>query len=233
MTWVWDQDIKSSDKLVLLALADHADHDGVCWPGMRRIAEKCSVSKRTVINSLNRLIDKQLIMKKHRVNDSGSNQSNYYYLAIPPSENITPPSEGDALLLVMEMHEGGEGNEPPPGEGDSPKSSIKNHQRKHQFKTSKKTKANGSLCNSEEFEQFWDTYPKKKNKGQARKAWLKLSPDKPLIEKIHQSLEVAKENDDWQKDNGKYIPYPATWLNAEGWEDDQGGDDSDLFGGAL
>ena len=24
----------------------------------------------------------------------------------------------------------------------------------------------------------------------------------------------------WKKDNGKYIPYPSSWLNAKGWEDE-------------
>ena len=85
----------------------------------------------------------------------------------------------------------------------------------------------------EAFNSFWQHYPKKRNKGQARKAWLKLSPDKPLIKKILQAVEVAKESDDWQKEKGKYIPYPATWLNAEGWEDHHGSEDDDPFRGAL
>ena len=27
---------------------------------------------------------------------------------------------------------------------------------------------------------------------------------------------------DWLEDDGKYIPHPATWLNAKGWEDEYG-----------
>jgi len=37
---------------------------------------------------------------------------------------------------------------------------------------------------------------------------------------IIQSLEQAKTSVDWTKEKGKYIPYPATWLNAKGWEDE-------------
>jgi len=95
------------------------------------------------------------------------------------------------------------------------------------------TDTDTDLNTLEAFNTFWRHYPKKKSKGQARKQWLKLCPDKPLIEKILQAIDIAKESDDWQKDNGKYIPYPASWLNAEGWENEQGSDDSDLFGGAL
>ena len=98
---------------------------------------------------------------------------------------------------------------------------------------SRHTDTNTDTKTLEAFNTFWQHYPKKKNKGQARKAWLKCSPDKPLIEKIHQAIEVAKESDDWQKDKGKYIPYPATWLNAEGWDDHYSSEEVDLFGGAL
>ena len=34
------------------------------------------------------------------------------------------------------------------------------------------------------------------------------------------ALETAKKSSDWTKDNGQYIPYPATWLRAKGWEDE-------------
>ena len=69
------------------------------------------------------------------------------------------------------------------------------------------------------FDSFWKSYPKKKSKGQAEKAWDKIRPSEQLLEKILNSLELAKTSVDWRKDKGKYIPYPATWLNAKGWED--------------
>ena len=69
------------------------------------------------------------------------------------------------------------------------------------------------------FLKFWDAYPKKKSKGQARKAWDKLKPNKELLTVILEALEKAKASDGWCKDRGKYIPHPATWLAAEGWLD--------------
>lgn len=69
------------------------------------------------------------------------------------------------------------------------------------------------------FDEFWAAYPKKKSKGAARKAWDKLKPSPEMRATILRSIERAKQSSDWLEADGKYIPYPATWLNAEGWED--------------
>jgi len=70
------------------------------------------------------------------------------------------------------------------------------------------------------FARFWAAYPKKRSKGQAEKAWAKLQPDEQLIETMLAAIERAKKSEEWRKENGRYIPYPATWLNGKRWEDD-------------
>ncbi|MDX8383592.1 MAG: YdaU family protein [Ghiorsea sp.] len=77
-----------------------------------------------------------------------------------------------------------------------------------------KTKAKKSEA---EFEAFWKAYPKKKNKGQAAKAWAKVHVEK--YPQIMATLANAVSSSDWHEQAGKFIPYPASWLNAEGWED--------------
>jgi len=73
---------------------------------------------------------------------------------------------------------------------------------------------------AQKFNEFWQAYPKKRSKGQAEKAFSKLKPNEQLHNVIIKSLEQAKTSADWKKEKGKYIPYPATWLNAKGWEDE-------------
>lgn len=70
------------------------------------------------------------------------------------------------------------------------------------------------------FEEFWKAFPKKASKGAALKAWNKLRPGKELREKIMAAIERAKKSEQWNRENGRFIPYPATWLNAQGWEDE-------------
>ena len=69
---------------------------------------------------------------------------------------------------------------------------------------------------NKDFERFYEAYPNKKSKPLALKAWLKHKPD---IDVVIKSLTMFKKCDQWTKDKGKFIPYPASWLNAEGWND--------------
>ena len=72
------------------------------------------------------------------------------------------------------------------------------------------------------FDLFWSLYPKKKAKESARKAWAKLKPSEELVKTIIKAVGVAKHTEEWKKDGGKYIPYPATYLNGKRWEDEGG-----------
>ncbi len=48
MSAVWELNLPQNQKLVLLAFADHADDDGVCYPSVGRIAWKTGISERQV-----------------------------------------------------------------------------------------------------------------------------------------------------------------------------------------
>ena len=70
------------------------------------------------------------------------------------------------------------------------------------------------------FDLFWSAYPKKRSKGDAEKAWMKINMTDTLLEAILDNIEKGKASHDWTKEGGKYILYPATWLNRKGWEDE-------------
>ena len=70
------------------------------------------------------------------------------------------------------------------------------------------------------FLKFWDSYPKKKSKGAAEKAFKALKPDEQLVETMISKIDLAKTSADWTKEGGQFIPHPATWLRAKGWDDE-------------
>jgi len=76
-----------------------------------------------------------------------------------------------------------------------------------------------TCANADAFARFWAAYPKKKSKGQAEKAFAKIKPSEQLLVAMLAAIGQAKTSKDWTKDAGQYIPHPATWLNAKGWED--------------
>ncbi len=70
------------------------------------------------------------------------------------------------------------------------------------------------------FNKFWKEYPKKVAKQEAFKSFKKIKMDNDLFNLILSQLELFKQTKDWNKDNGQFIPYPATWLNQKRWEDE-------------
>lgn len=89
------------------------------------------------------------------------------------------------------------------------------------------TRENALGVCDDRFERFWIAYPRKKNKGAAEKSFEKLKPSETLLETMLTALEKGKQTRDWQRENGQFIPYPATWLNARGWEDEYVIDDEE------
>lgn len=75
-----------------------------------------------------------------------------------------------------------------------------------------------SVVEDFDFDVFWNEYPKKVDKQSAIRAWKKIKPDEQLMTQIMDGLRKWKDSDQWSKENGQYIPYPATWLNKRRWE---------------
>ncbi|MDC7221591.1 MAG: hypothetical protein PQJ59_16775 [Spirochaetales bacterium] len=73
----------------------------------------------------------------------------------------------------------------------------------------------------EEFSRFWHVWPKKVQKKTARQKYFLMHKKKrlPEINELLEIIEKWKNTEDWKKDDGRYIPHPATWINQERWED--------------
>ena len=81
-----------------------------------------------------------------------------------------------------------------------------------------KTSSALSLVVSDNFDVFWNLYPKKVGKDAAYKSWQKT---KANIDDVIQAIQWQKQSEQWKRENGKYIPNPATYLNQGRWKDDE------------
>jgi hypothetical protein len=67
------------------------------------------------------------------------------------------------------------------------------------------------------FDQFWEAYPKKADKGSARKAWDKAIKKVPTPSVIIRAALIYRNDPNREP---QYTKNPATWLNAEAWGND-------------
>lgn len=76
------------------------------------------------------------------------------------------------------------------------------------------------------FEEFWAAHPRKTKKGDAKLAWYQVrAAERGLLPLMLTALAWQKRTEQWTKAGsdgkpGAFIPYPATWLRAEQWEDE-------------
>jgi alkylhydroperoxidase/carboxymuconolactone decarboxylase family protein YurZ len=71
----------------------------------------------------------------------------------------------------------------------------------------------------QDFDEFWKVYPRKIAKADARKAWKQTESIRPDLQTIIQAVEAACKTEQWMRGGGQFIPYPATWIRGERWED--------------
>lgn len=197
MAWAWEQATTSSgEKLVLLALADHANDDGQCWPGMERIGQKCGMGKRQVSNHVQRLIEAGLLGTTRRCRDDHKYSTYLYQLNLSSSGNGVPL-----------------GQEKPSSAGPAEvefraEPSVKNR---------KKEPSVSSSSVDDGFAEFWAIYPRKVGKGAAIKAWkmaIKVAPPNEILDGCKQYAGLRQQEDP------RYTAHPATWLNQQRWTDE-------------
>lgn len=102
MSAIFESDLPPSKRLVMLALADHANDEGICYPSIARLCLRTGMKERTVQTHI-----RELEAGGHlsREMNKGRGGSNLYHLTpaksappqeLPPAENNTPPPQKTA-----------------------------------------------------------------------------------------------------------------------------------------
>ncbi len=98
MSWAWDIQLPPTQKLILMAIADHCDDQGCCFPGQDRVAQKCGVSRRTVVRTVSLFERGGLltVLRRHG-GDGGGSRSNYYCVDLSCTELKAVATESDTV----------------------------------------------------------------------------------------------------------------------------------------
>ncbi len=83
------------------------------------------------------------------------------------------------------------------------------------------------------FAKFWETYPKKVGKDAAVSAWKRKVKAPETIGAVLTAVDQQKRSDEWKKEEGKFVPNPATWLNQGRWKDEAPKTGSSAFAGVI
>lgn len=182
------------NRLILSIKNNWLDNDGAVYIfyTQDKLSEIMNISKRTITNVINQLKENNLI---DVVQQGRGLPAKIYVKKLKPNTNA---SKNDFI------------------ESNNKQDTIDEIKEEKQVKEKSKTENK----QQEYFSIFWASYPKKVGKGAAEKSWKKIKPTKDLLEKMLNAIETAKQSMQWNKDNGQYIPNPATWLNQKRWEDE-------------
>jgi hypothetical protein len=133
--------------------------------------------------------------------------------------------ESPSIRLPLDDDSSNARRAPPPGVEWSGVESIGDaHSPNARHKVAQpRTKRNGRTVGVTGFEAFYAAYPKKKSRGAAEKVFAGLKVGDDLLGKMLYAIRRQSETDDWRKDDGQFIPYPATWLSNKGWLDEAPG----------
>ncbi len=214
--WAFSRQIKpGTTKFVLVAMADHANENGVTFPSIASLCKKTSLNRKTVINALARLSNAGIIldtgMRKGR-----TNQVIVYRLIMAENETENGTVKQSLIRTGSKT-------------GTVPalliKSTVNTSKESQKRDTETSVKHQGNKKNNAHslFEEWYSHYPLKKAKGQALKAFNKIKPSESLVSAMIQALEQQKSEHELKKHHEGWVPdwkYPSTWLNGRCWEDE-------------
>lgn len=224
---VWDADLPQAKKFVLLALADHADHEGRnVYPSVERTAWKTGYSERQIQRIIRELEDDGILQAVKNLNGGRGQPVNYSIILT----NLPNRAGWEAPKRVTSATEKGdisatERVTSATRKGDtamSPEPSIESS-----LEPSEKTPLTPLELDAEceaTFISFWTNYPGRRrvDKEKCRKWWsvhVCRAKDRHMFAaSIHRGLARWKESPDWVKDGGEFVPMPYTWLNNKRWE---------------
>ena len=196
MSDVWRTNLPTTEKMVLLVIADHANDEGTqSYPSQATIAEKASISIRTVQRAVNTLVSEGYIrMFKHSGGSANCRDDRRPHLY---QININK-LRGDTVT--------GRQND---ANGATLTTSTGRHSRPMNHPSEP------SLKPSIHFDMFWDKYPRKVGKQAAEKAFIKAL-------KLASVEDIVSGAERYAKDPNRvdaFTAHPTTWLNAGRWAD--------------
>ena len=195
---VKDDDLQPTDRMVYGAVYFYSQFkDGYCKASNGTLGRAANITPKTVRNCLTRLEENGHIKREYKTKHRSKRLAIHPLVAIPgggvsSNRDRGVPKQGQGVSLDNEHN----------------KKSTEKRNKSENKKTMQKN----------QFDTFWEAYPRKVGKQRAKQVFLKLEQDK--FAAIMKALQDQKDTTQWQRNGGQFIPHPTTWINQGRWEDD-------------
>lgn len=205
---------------VYLYLERRADTQGKCHPSIATIAEAGGSTERYVTQLINeKLIPSGFVQRQEIKNRFGRTQGVEYTL---PYHRKPHEYGGEHTPEQVGEHRGERMGEPD-RQSSSPKVDTGSISEVDTSTPSPRRKRRESGLSPEQqarFDRWYASYPRKVKRAEAETAWQNLNPDDALTDHMISVVGLWATSKDWTKEDGRFVPYPASWLNGKRWQDE-------------
>ena len=223
ITWAYARrGIKAGPKFVLVTLADMADQEHSCYPGIDLMADLTGYGTTAIRTHLDFLINSGLITEERRHKRNGARTSNRYYLQIDVAPKSDAASTGVATESESVATESGQRSdgirealkEEPPVNPKGEPSDLRQGAGLEMWASS----ADAAAADLDaDFEAFWKIYPRHVAKKPASEVYRRLRRTVPAQVILDGAARYAAETAGRATE---HIAHPKSWLNAERWTDE-------------
>ena len=201
----------NADRLIMLAIANFETDQGA-WPALATIERVTGgLNRRTIQRSIDKLVQMGELIEHRR-----EGRTNVYSVAIRCPDDCdgttrhetkgggveTTPAQ--IVPKNVEIIQGGRSGDH--GGGGVQTTLTKDNERKNEIERKP----------ASDFADFWEVYPRKLDKGKAERAF-KTALKKATADQIIAGAIRYRDDPNRKPD---FTKYPATWLNAEAWENE-------------
>ena len=190
----YDETLTPNAKLLYGEITALCNEKGFCWATNQYFAELYGVDKVTISRWIGNLKDKGYVSVEMQYKE-GSNQILNRYIRICNGgigDSVNTPQQNDQYPIDEIVKDNNTVN----------------------------NTTNITVNNIDHFESFWNAYPRKVGKAQAKKAWNKIKPNEETVMAIAENIALRIKHGEWSADNKTFIPHASTYLNNSRWEDE-------------
>lgn len=202
--WAFRQKCRNAtQQMILTALANYADDQGVCWPSKNTLADVCRLSKTAVCSNLNVLKDDGYLTVEVRGGEVGKSRQTSSLIRL----NLEGACPSEGRVGVRQADRG----------------SVRQADRYKNLSDTNQSEepVNNSLAAFEaEFEEWWSLYPRREGSNPKHPAKLKYQNARRRLLVSHKTLvnAVTAYAAARRAEDPKYTQQAVTWLNQRQWE---------------